>query len=320
MGRSSKIGSIASATSCSSEAGLRRHSSRRGRMGGYVAFVRRGEAWALHVPAGLVHAIDVPGEPLADGAAGLQAHAVADRRRDGALRLARVRRRHRDLRAVRARRAGSGAIARCVGWAAAAIVLALVGGGTYKLSRVIGPGDRPQWGRPEPLASRDANSLRVKIGPDGKGASRPQAGRGQTLHAPSKGTKKLQPKKPPQLAAVDKRASRQQEGAEEGGPDGEAAHGADRAGAGGAAERRSATRRSTASRRRTRTGRSTTTSSIGSASRTTCRAATTTPRSAGRRRALMDPLRPDAINNLANVAKRRGDTASEIALINEALR
>ena len=206
--------------------------------GRYVAFVRRGETWAIHVPAGVVHAIDVPGEALADGAAGYK--------------------RTLSLTGVETARCGSlvfddaivtfelcemGGPSRrdraLYGWAAAAIVLALVGGGTYKLSRVVGPGDRPQWGRPEPLASRDANVLRVKIGPDGKGASRPQAGRGQMLHATSKGTKKAQ-KKPPQLASVDKPHLGNKKAPKKVDPTIKPRTRDDRAGAGGAAQRRPA--------------------------------------------------------------------------------
>ena len=284
--------------------------------GRYVAFVRRGEAWALHVPAGLVHAIDVPGEPITDGGKGYKrtlSLTGVETARCGSLvfddaivtfelcELGGGKRRDRAL----------------VGWAAAAIVMALVGGGTYKLSRVIGPGDRPQWGRPEPLASRDANQLRVKIGPDGKGASRPQAGRGQTLRAPSKGTKKLQPKKP-QVAAVDKRHLGNQKAPKKVDPTvkprtelieqaqaallnadlRQAVEGFSKADKDGPLDYDQLNWLGLAHYMQ---------GSYDDAEKTWQKARA------------MDPLRPDAINNLANVAKRRGDTASEIALINEAL-
>jgi hypothetical protein len=284
--------------------------------GRYVAFVRRGETWAIHVPAGVVHAIDVPGESLADGGAGYK--------------------RTRSLTGVETARCGSlvfddaivtfelcemGGPSRrdraLYGWAAAAIVLALVGGGTYKLSRVIGPGDRPQWGRPEPLASRDANVLRVKIGPDGKGASRPQAGRGQMLHATSKGTKKAQ-KKPPQLASVDKPHLGNKKAPKKVDPTvkprtemieqaqaallnadlREAVDGFSKAEKDGPLDYDQLNWLGLAHYMQ---------GSLDDAERVWKKAR------------LMDPLRPDAINNLANVAKRRGDTATEIALINDAL-
>jgi tetratricopeptide (TPR) repeat protein len=284
--------------------------------GRYVAFVRRGDAWSLHVPAGMVHAIDVPGEPLADGAAGYK--------------------RTLSLSGVETARCGSlvfddaivtfelcemgGASRRdraLYGWAAAAILLALVGGGTYKLSRVLGPGDRPQWGRPEPLASRDANVLRIKLGPDGKGASRPQAGRGQMLHATAKGTKKPQ-KKPPQLASVDKRhlgnrkapvivkpvvkprveLIEEAQAALLNADLRQAVDGFSKADKDGPLDYDQLNWLGLAHYMQ---------GSYDDAERVWQKA-----------RAL-DPLRPDAVNNLANVAKRRGDTATEIALINDAL-
>jgi hypothetical protein len=76
-------------------------------------------------------------------------------------------------------------------WSAAAVILALLGGGSYKLVRAIGDGDTPQWGSPPKLSEHDARGVRVKIGPEGLGASRPQAGRGLALH----GTPKAPPKR-----------------------------------------------------------------------------------------------------------------------------
>jgi hypothetical protein len=284
--------------------------------GRYVAFVRRGESWALHVPAGVVHAIDLPGEALVDGAAGYK--------------------RTLSLTGVETARCGSlvfddaivtfeicemGGPSRrdraLYGWAAAAILLALVGGGTYQLRRVMGPGDRPQWGRPEPLASRDANMLRIKIGPDGKGASRPQAGRGQTLRAPSKGTKKAQ-KKPPQLASVtqphlgNRKAPKKVDPTAP--PRAEMIEQAQAALLN--ADLRKAVEDFSKAEKQGPLDYDQLNwlglahymqGSYDDAERVWQRART------------MDPLRPDAINNLANVAKRHGDTAREIALINDAL-
>jgi hypothetical protein len=73
-------------------------------------------------------------------------------------------------------------------WTAAAAVLALLSGGSYRLVRLFGDGDKPQWGRPPTISDRDASRMRVRIGPDGVGASRPQAGRGSALHGTPTGT------------------------------------------------------------------------------------------------------------------------------------
>ncbi|HEY7954909.1 MAG TPA: hypothetical protein VII38_06425, partial [Polyangia bacterium] len=73
-------------------------------------------------------------------------------------------------------------------WAAAALVIALVAGSSYKLMRLCGEGERAQWGRPPPLSSIEVARVRVRIGPDGHGSTRPQAGAGLALrglsHAP----------------------------------------------------------------------------------------------------------------------------------------
>jgi tetratricopeptide (TPR) repeat protein len=283
--------------------------------GRYVAFVRRGDAWSIHVPAGMVRAIDVPGEPLADGEKGYKrilSLTGVETARCGSLvfddaivtfELCEFAGKRRD-RAL-------------AGWAAAAIVLALIGGGTYELKRVLGPGDRPQWGRPEPLAARDANVLRIKIGPDGKGASRPQAGRGQMLHAPSKGIKKVQ-KKLPQVATVDKPHLGNKKAPKKVDPTAkprvelieqaqaallnadlrQAVDGFSKADKDGPLDYDQLNWLGLAHYMQ---------GNYDDAERT------------WRKARMLDPTRPDAVNNLANVAKRRGDTSAEIALINDAL-
>jgi Flp pilus assembly protein TadD len=83
-------------------------------------------------------------------------------------------------------------------WSAAAVMLALLGGGSYRLARAIGDGDTPQWGTPPKLSERDVRGVRVKLGPDGLGAMRPQAGSGTALagkaKAPVKRTVEAAPK------------------------------------------------------------------------------------------------------------------------------
>ncbi len=159
--------------------------------------------------------------------------------------------------------------------------------------------------------------LRVKIGPDGKGASRPQAGRGQMLHATAKGTKKVQ-KMQPMLASVDKRHLGNRKAPKKVDPTAkprsetieqaqaallnadlrQAVDGFSRAEKDGPLDYDQLNWLGLAHYMQ---------GSYDDAERVWQKAR------------VMDPLRPDAINNLANVAKRRGDTATEIALINDAL-
>ncbi|HWE26353.1 MAG TPA: hypothetical protein VHB97_00045, partial [Polyangia bacterium] len=96
--------------------------------GRYVCFVRRGHAWSLHVPPGVVQAIDVPGEPLADGAGGYKrtlSLSGVETARCGSLVFddAIVTFELCELAGTRRDRA-------LVGWAAAALVFALVSGST----------------------------------------------------------------------------------------------------------------------------------------------------------------------------------------------
>jgi tetratricopeptide (TPR) repeat protein len=291
------------------------HTVAPGPMGKYVVFVRRGEAWQLHVPAGVVRAIDVPGETLSDGERGYKrtlALVGVENARCGTLVFddALVTFDLCELSGKRRDRA-------LYGWAAAALLLAALGGGTYHLVRAEGDGDRPQWGRPEPLAVRDATHLRVKLGPDGKGASRPQAGRGQTLRAPSKGTRKLQPKKPV-LASVKQRTLGNQRAPRRVDPTSppraelldqaqaallnadlrQAVEGFSRADKDGPLDYDQLNWLGLAHYMQ---------GQYDDAERAWDKAR------------LMDPLRPDAVNNLANVAKRRGDTARELQLIHAAL-
>jgi tetratricopeptide (TPR) repeat protein len=291
------------------------HSVAPGPEGRYVAFIRRGEAWEMRVPAGLVRAIDVPGEALYDGSSGYRrtlALAGVEVARCGVLvfddaivtfELVEFPGRRRD-RAL-------------WGWAAAALLLALLGGGSYQLVRACGDGDRPQWGRPAPLAVRDATHLRVKIGPDGPGASRPQAGTGVALRATPRGTRKPQAKKPPQappqvahlgnrrVPKVDKVTKQpraeiieQAQAALLNADLRKAVEGFSQADKDAPLDYDQLNWLGLAHYMQ---------GQYDDAERVWLKA-----------RAL-DPARPDAINNLANVAKRRGDTVEEMELIRDAL-
>ena len=291
------------------------HTVAPGPFGRYAAFVRRGAAWELRVPPGVARAVDVPGEPLAEASGGYRrtlALAGVETARCGSLVLddaivtfelcpPNAERRDRAL----------------WGWAVAALVAALVGGGSYRLVRAIGDGDRPAWGRPQPLAARDAVSIRVKLGPDGQGASRPQAGRGQLLHAPSHGVRKP---KPPALASAPPKPhprlgrARVPKHLAPPRPRPELIEQA-QAALLDADLRKAVDQFSRADKQRPLDYDQL--NWLGLAHY--MQGQYDDAERVWRRARALDPARPDAINNLANVAKRRGDTAGELALIRQAL-
>lgn len=282
--------------------------------GRYVVFVRRGEAWELRVPSGVVRALDVPGESLVDVSGGHQRVlnvAGVNASRCGTLVLDDAivtfelvefpgRRRDRAL----------------WGWTAAALLLALVGGGSYKLVRAMGDGTRPQWGRPEPLAARDATHIRVKLGPDGQGAMRPQAGRGQALRAPTNGSKKLTQRKPPSAPPRVAHLGRTRIPKQTVPPKPRAEIIEDAQAALLNADLRKAV---DGFSRADKDGPLDYDQLNWLGLAHYMQGQYDAAEHAWERARAMDPTRPDAINNLANVAKRRGDTARELELIDEAL-
>jgi tetratricopeptide (TPR) repeat protein len=80
-------------------------------------------------------------------------------------------------------------------WAAAAAILAMLSAGSYKLVRQFGEGRDPQWGHLSSLSSLDATRIRVRVGPEGLGSNRPQTGNGVSLVGVRDGHKNAPPKK-----------------------------------------------------------------------------------------------------------------------------
>jgi Tfp pilus assembly protein PilF len=80
-------------------------------------------------------------------------------------------------------------------WAIVATALACFGAGSYQLVRQYGEGRDPQWGRPWQISAMDATRIRVRLGPEGLGSNRPQTGHGASLVGVRRGTPDAQPKK-----------------------------------------------------------------------------------------------------------------------------
>ncbi len=151
--------------------------------GRYAAFIRRGDGWELRLPARVVRSLAIPGQPDSDGAVG--------------------QRRVLTLTGVEAARCGSlvfdGAVvsfelvplqrtrrdAALWGWTMTALLLALFSGASYQLVRAYRQ-ERSRNDDAVRLSAVTAGQLRVRWTATGQGASRPQAGRGRELRAQAK--------------------------------------------------------------------------------------------------------------------------------------
>jgi hypothetical protein len=281
--------------------------------GQYAAFVRRGDGWELRLPAGVVRTLAIPGQPDVDGAAaqrrvlalgGVEAARCGSLVFDGAVvsfELVEVRGGRRD--------------AALWGWTAMALTLALVSGGGYRLVRAYGHGEQPKWGDRVPLSSGEATELRIRWNAKGPGASRPQAGLGQALHADA-GTRPAALEKRPAAAKPTKVAHLGHTRP----PRPRPAARAEQLSAAQAALLNADLR--------------TTIDQLSRAAREAplayeqlnwlglahyMQAEYDDAERAWQEARRLDPQRADAVNNLANVAKRRGDDAAERSLIGSAL-
>jgi Flp pilus assembly protein TadD len=226
-------------------------------------------------------------------------------------------------------------------WAAAAMVLATLGAGSYRLVKRLGDGHRHEWGPPR-LTDRDVTRVRVQLGPDGIGASRPQAGTGATLHG-SAIARRTQPSAPERVkpgrrtAAPSRRARPQRGGVQLASRD-------DRVTLAVRVESKQP-EAEVATRTRTQALEDGQAALLAADLRKAIDSYSSAEKSAPldydqlnwlglahylsgeydeargtwERARGLQPGRADAINNLASVAKRRGDTASELALLAEAL-
>ncbi len=90
-------------------------------------------------------------------------------------------------------------------WAAAAAILAFAASGSYRLVRQFGEGHDPQWGHTSQLSAIEATRIRVQVGPEGLGSTRPQTGHGTALSGTRDGRPQAVPKKTPPRKKIAQR-------------------------------------------------------------------------------------------------------------------
>jgi tetratricopeptide (TPR) repeat protein len=282
----------------------------------YVTFARRGDAWELRLPGGVARSFEVPGEPSHDGATALRrtlAVAGVEAARCGTLQLENATVTF-ELVPLKGRRRDHA----LWGWAAAALVLALAGGGTYELATNAEwrKNDQEAWSRLVRKQQRDRGHIRVRLGPEGQGSARPQAGQGVALHGEAHGPR-LPP--PPSNPTPPSPSPSSTPGTHASAPE----------------------PRLTRDQRLERAQAALLNADLRRAVDDLARVEKEGPldyeqlnwlglahymqgsyadaAAAFERARALDPERADAINNLANVAKRRHDEAGERALLDQAL-
>jgi tetratricopeptide (TPR) repeat protein len=177
-----------------------------GKTGHYVSFTRKGKGFEIVIPPGAARTVEFPGEEPVDLS---QATEAFVRQLDPPFGSGRLHIGNAVIEFERAELLREQRDRLIYAWAAAAAVLAMMAGGSYRLVRLFGDGDKPQWGNPPSLSDRDASRMRVRIGPEGMGASRPQAGRGFALKGSSDAAKlAMQTERPDKKPAKKPKAAR----------------------------------------------------------------------------------------------------------------